>query len=233
MRGRTVLKIAIGALVIAGAFWLFLKSVRDTLAEPYFVDGSALADWTLVLDEPGPAGAAILALQPPGRMASEVFRQIFQRAMVSLTAPTPPAMPVVLRSEYVAALQSALPADELLVLAREAGLEQERFEPVCLASRQEAAAGRSRQLYFAMFDAAAFRRFREQLARLHEERGGSGRFDPAALPPVLPVASSDADFARWWPLEVDANRDCQAPLVVAGGESGSAPPLRPPDAAAW
>ena len=38
--------------------------------------------------------------------------------------------------------------------------------------------------------------------------------DPAALPPVLIVAGSDAAFARWLPLRVEGEDDCLAPLAL-------------------
>jgi hypothetical protein len=214
MRARVFLKFALVVVLVAGLAVLFLRTVHDTLAEPYVVRGAVLSGWTLAIEEPGGPAAAMVALRPPPRLTRELFRQIFQRTMVSMTTPAQPAMPVVLQGEYAESLQSVMLADEILALARKAGLERERFEPVCLASRQESAGGRSSQLYFAVFEASAVGAFREQLAALHRERGGSGRFEPEALAPLLPVASSDADFARWWPLELDPGRDCQAPLLV-------------------
>ena len=38
--------------------------------------------------------------------------------------------------------------------------------------------------------------------------------DPGALRPIVPVASFEPDFQRWWPFQVDPARDCQTGLVV-------------------
>lgn len=201
------------ALIVVGVPWLFLKTVRETMSEPYLIDDASLSGWTLVVAEPAPPATALLALQPPGRLAAGVFQQIFRRTMESMTAPGLATMPVVLQSEYLASLHTVLSPEEILEVARQAGLGDTRFGPVCLGVKREPYAGRSRQLFFALFEALAFSRFREELARLYEERGGSDPFDPTALHPVLPIASSDADFARWWPLEVNRTTDCQAPLT--------------------
>jgi hypothetical protein len=63
-----------------------------------------------------------------------------------------------------------------------------------------------------VFDSPGFVRARDEVARLLAARGAPGGFDPAALKPVLPIASTEPDFDRWmWPLRVDT-AECQAPL---------------------
>ena len=105
-----------------------------------------------------------------------------------------------------------LSADELLDAARRSGLAAAQVEPVCMAVKREPAAGRTRQLYVAVFDAPAVRAFRQDVARLYADAGGTGTFDPMTLDPVLPIASSDANFLSWWPLDIDREADCVAPL---------------------
>ncbi len=213
MQRNTWLKAGLVALLIVGVPWLFLRTVRNTIAEPYVIDDASLSGWTLALAEMPPSSHALIALQPPGGLVPDLFQQIFHRTMESMTTPGRPAMPVVLQSEFVTALREVLAPEEILEAAWHAGLEEARFDPVCMAVKREPAAGRTRQLYFVVFEAPAFLRFRQALARLYVGRGGVELFDPAGFELVLPVASSDADFAGWWPLEVDRATDCRAPLT--------------------
>ncbi len=213
MQRNTWLKVGLVALLIVGVPWLFLQTVQDTIAEPYDIDDASLSGWTLTLAEMRQTSHALIALQPPGGLVPDLFQQIFHRTMQSMTTPGRPAMPVVLQSEFVTALREVLSPEEILEAARQAGLEEARFDPVCMAVKREPAAGRTRQLYFVVFEAPAFLRFRQALARLSVGGGGAESFDPTGLELVLPVASSDADFAGWWPLDVDRATDCRAPLT--------------------
>ena len=213
MQRKTWLKLGLVALLIVGVPWLFLRTVQNTIAEPYVIDDASLSGWTLALAETRQPSPALITLQPPGGLVPDLFQQIFRRTMESMTTPGQPAMPVVLQSEFVTTLREVLSPEEILAAARQSGLEDARFNLVCMAVRREPAAGRTRQLYFVVFEAPAFLRFRQTLARLYVGGGGADEFDPAGLDLVLPVASSDADFAGWWPLEVDRATDCQAPLT--------------------
>ena len=70
------------------------------------------------------------------------------------------------------------------------------------------------QRFFVIFESPGFTRVREELARLLQARGASG-FDPAALRPILAVASTEPDFDRWvWPLRVNPDTDCVAPIAL-------------------
>ncbi len=213
MRSRTWRKLGLITVFLVGLSWLFLRSVRETMSEPYDIDAATLSGWSLVLADPAQPTVALLALRPPTQMPAELFQQIFRRTMESLTTPGVPAMPTVLRAEYLTSLRSVLSPAEILDVARQTGLEQARLGPLCIGLKREPQGGRSRQLFFALFEAPAFDRFRNELARLYAERGGTSPFDPAALRPILPLASSDSDFTRWWPLEVDQENDCRAPLT--------------------
>lgn len=212
MQRKTWIKGGLAVLLLAGMSWLFLRSVKSTLAEPYVIDDASLSGWALALAETQQSSPALLTLQPPVELAPALFRQIFQRTMESMTSPGQPAMPVVLQSEFLIALREVLSPAEILQAARQSGLEEARFEPVCMAVKRESAVNRTRQLHFVVFEAPAVLGFRQALARLYVGRGGAGSFDPEGLVLVLPIASSDADFAGWWPLDVDRATDCQAPL---------------------
>ena len=215
MRRTTWLKLGVSALLVVGLPWLFLRSVQDTIAEPYAVDPEGLSGWTLAIHETRQPAPAVITLLPPGGLVPDLFQQIFHRTMESMTTPAQPAMPVVLQSEFAASLRDVLLPEDILEAALESGLEDTKFGPVCMAVKREPSGGRTRQLYFVVFEAPAFTQFRQELARLYAEGGGAAPFDPTALELVLPVASSDANFAGWWPLEVDREVDCLARLRVS------------------
>ena len=141
-------------------------------------------------------------------LAGNLFRQVFSRAGESLNAPGVPSIPLLLQSEFDSAFASRTTLDALLASARAAGLESTPFEPRCMGYRRESARGVNRQLYFVLFDAPAFARFREQLAA-----GAGAPFDTAALSPVLFIATSGATFDQWLPFRGDPQADCLAPLV--------------------
>jgi hypothetical protein len=146
-------------------------------------------------------------------MMADVFRQIFQRSGVSLAGPNRASMPVVLAAEYDRALKSVLSAEDLLDLAREAGLENERMQPVCMGIVRVSTGGPVVQRFFMVFESRGFRDFRDELARAHGAKGGTGTFDAAALRPIVPVASFAPDFQQWqWPLQFDEATDCQTRL---------------------
>jgi hypothetical protein len=211
---KIVPKLVIAILLGAGLSWLFLKTVRDTNAEAYVVDPAELSGWTLAIENPESGGPALLVLQPPVSLVADVFRQIFHRTGQSLAGPNRASMPVVLHAEYAAALKGVLSPDELIDAARKAGLERERLAPVCMGITREATGGPVTQRFFMVFESSAFRRFRDDLARLHQSKQGRGSFDASALRPIVPVASFEPDFHLWpWPLQFDAARDCQTPLA--------------------
>jgi hypothetical protein len=133
--------------------------------------------------------------------------------MESLNAPAAAWIPLVLRSEFDGALGGALTVDEVVEVARGAGLESAPLEPHCLAHRRVSQPGVTRQVYFAVFRFAAFERFRTSLAARAAEAGGGTGFEPEALSPVMFVAASDAVFHRWLPI-ANPEPDCVAPIHV-------------------
>ena len=211
---KVLRKAALLSLIAAGLGWLFLQTIRQTNAEPYTIDGEDVSGWTLALEDPEFGGHGILVLQPPVGLPAELFRQIFLRSGLSMAGPARPSMPIVLRSEYGKEAAAILPPAQMLETARAAGLERERVEPRCMVLRQESSSGPPSQRFFVVFDSAAFTRVRKELARLLQARGANG-FDPAALRPLLAVASTEPDFDRWvWPLRVNPDTDCVAPIAL-------------------
>ena len=108
MQRTTWLKLGVAALLVVGLPWLFLRTVRDTIAEPYTVAPEALSGWTLAIHETRQPAPAVITLLPPDGLVSDLFQQIFRRTMESMTTPTRPAMPVVLQSEFAASLREVL-----------------------------------------------------------------------------------------------------------------------------
>ena len=212
MKRKTLIKLGIVAILLAGLPWLFLRTVRNTIAEPYAIDMATLNGWRLEIQEEIRSPALII-LRPPDSLVPKLFQQIFHRTMESMTTPAEPAMAVVLQEEFSVSLRQVLSAQEILEVARSTGLNESRLSPVCMAIKREPSRGRTRQLYFVVFEASSYTNFREELARLYRDRGGQFQFEPTALELVLPIASSDANFSGWWPLDVDRDADCQAPLA--------------------
>lgn len=214
MAVKIVRKAVLVLLIVAGLGWLFLKTVRDTNAEPYTIDREDLSGWTLALEDAEFGGPGVLVLQPPVGMPAELFRQIFLRSGLSMAGPSRPSLPIVLRSEYGKDVAAVLSPAQMLEAARATGLERERLEPRCMVLRQETSSGPPSQRFFVIFESPGFTRVREEVARLLQVRGITG-FDPAALRPILAVASTEPDFDRWvWPLRVNPDTDCSAPIAL-------------------
>ena len=205
--------IAIVALAVLG--WLFWRTVQSSLAEPYVIDAVMVSEWTLALRGPMQPGAGLLVLQPSDQLRAELFQQIFNRTMESMTSPTVAALPLVLHAEYRDALGSVLTPSDLLDTAEESGLATATPAPLCIGVVRREGIGTTRQLYYALFETPAVGRFRDALARRYAEAGGTGEFVPDDLPLAVPIAASDADFASWWPLDVSPESDCLAPLVAS------------------
>ena len=204
--------IAIVALPVLG--WLFWWTVQSSLAEPYVIDVALVSEWTLALRGPMQPGAGLLVLQPSGQLRAELFQQIFNRTMESMTSPTVAAMPLVLHAEYRDALGSVLAPPDVLKVAEDSGVSTAAPAPVCIGVVRREGSGTTRQLYYAIFYAPEIGRFRQALASRYAEAGGTAAFEPGGFPLVVPIAASDADFASWWPLDVSAESDCLAPLVT-------------------
>lgn len=208
-RSSTLIKVFVLVLVIGGAGVLFVRSLDDTRSEPYAVRAESLTGWTLMADESAPADRPLVLLSPPPEMPMRLFRQVFARAGESLSTPNAPGIALVLAGEL---RDVPVSVDELLTLAREAGLERARLTARCMGYRRESQPGSTRQLYFVWFDVPEFGAFRQALLDRVRAEGGSS-FDAGALSPVMMLAAAP-DFTRWMPIVVDNEKDCVAPVEV-------------------
>ena len=201
----------VAAIVVLGALGvLFVRSARDARATPYTVSRDQLTRWTLALDPASERSGRLLSLQADPMLSGGLFKQIFARAAESMSAPAIGAIPIVLTSEFDAAMAAQVTPQALLQMARTAGLDQARPEPVCVALRRVSEPGVTRQAYFVLFSLPAFDAFRRQVAA---RLGTSSAFDASAQSPVALVAASDDAFERWLPIHADA-ADCTAPITV-------------------
>lgn len=214
-RSKSLLKVALLVAVAAGLGFLFIRSAQSTRSEAYTVGRDLLRNWTVSFDPAASATAPVLVLRPPAELVSGLFRQVFSRTMESLSSPTEPEIPLVLKGEFDRAFAGRVTPEALIAAARSAGLDSGSLVPRCLAYRRVSEPGTTRQLYFVLFDAPVFERFRLQIAALREGQPvPTSVFDPAALSPVLIIGASDSAFNRWLPLRADPNADCLAPIKI-------------------
>ena len=204
--------IALAGLAVLG--WLFWQTVQSSLTEAYAVDAGLASEWNLALRDRPERDAGLLVLEASDQLRAELFQQIFTRTMESFMSPAGATVPLVLNAEYRESLGSVLSPQDLLQVAEASGLSDTVPAPVCIGVVRGEDAASTRQLYYAIFEAPDVGRFREALARRYAEAGGAAAFEPDGFPLVMPLAASDGDFASWWPLDVSAATDCQAPLVV-------------------
>lgn len=210
---RTFVKVGVGVAALGVLVWLFVSTLQDTIAEPYDIGSTAFSGWTLVSRAPRPGDLAVLGLRPPQPLTPALFDELFARTMASLTTPGTPMLPIVLAREVQGELGIVLPPDEMLTVARAAGLERVELRPVCMAVKREPFMGRTREFFFVLFDVPELAAVRQQLAALATDRGVTGALNDATFEFVLPVAASDGEFDSWWPLVVDREADCQAPVT--------------------
>lgn len=211
---KTLLKVIIALAALAVLAVLFVRSARSAREQPFTIARQNLAGWTLTLaPDADPLGSS-LSITPKAELMPPLGRELFARMAETLHYP-PPAMPIVLRSEFDRAIAGVLTREALLAAARDAGLESAPFQPHCMARRRVSAPGVVRGVYFILFDLPQFIQFREQVAqRLRAAGRDASLFDPAALSPVLIAADLDGSFSGWLPLRADPEADCFAPVVV-------------------
>ena len=198
------IKVVIALIVVAVVGVLFVRSAQDSRAQPYQVSARHLAGWTLGIDTAFDAQGSVVSLRPPAEMPMNLFRQLFSRQMESMSLPSVPGIPLAFRPE----LPATVTADQLLALARAAGLERAVIEPKCIGYRRVSATGVTRQLYFMVFNVSGFDAFRQAVAKV-----AGPDFNPAALSPLM-MMSASPDFSGWLPIGPDAGRDCVAPVTV-------------------
>ncbi len=211
---KILLKVMIAVVAVAVLAVLFVLSVRSTGAQPFTIERSHLAGWTLALAPDDDQLGSVLSITPQSELMPPLTRALFSRMGESLHYP-PHAIPLVLRTEFQRAIAGVLTPAALLDAAREAGLESAAFQPRCMAERRITNPGMVRGVYFLLFDLPEFTRFRVQVAQQLRAAGGDpSLFDPAALSPVLIAADLDGRFSSWQPLRADPDVDCFAPVVV-------------------
>lgn len=210
MRKQTLVKIGLGLAALVVVPWLFLRTLQDTIATPYEVPEGSLSGWTLVLADPMRPAVWAAGLQPPDLFRAGLFDQLFDRTMASMTSPVDDVLPIVLDSELRGGPAARLFPEAIRQAAAEAGLEQVRLEPVCMAVKRQTFSGRTREFFFVVFDVPEVSAFRRRLGELAGEGAGPDALGPLDL--ILPIAGSDTAFTGWWPVVVDREVDCQAPV---------------------
>jgi hypothetical protein len=211
MPRRTPLPIKIGIvlLLLAGVAVLFMRSLDDARAEPFTVRGEHLAPWTLASDAAAVGDRAVVALTPPPELPLRLFRQVFTRAGESLSTPLNPGLALVLADELRGV---SVPVDELMSMARAAGLDRAPLKPRCMGYRRDSRPGATRQVYFLVFDMPEFVVFRQALVA-RTGALGSSTFSAAGLSPVMLMAGQP-DVSGWMPIVVDVEKDCLAPVMT-------------------
>jgi hypothetical protein len=208
-----LVKIVIVLAALAGFFYLFRQSIDSVRSEPYVIQRQYTEPWTLAIESATTATSPILVARPPEDFGSRLFDQIFERAMESMKGSFGGGVPLVLRGEYEQSLAGRYTPEALLELARAGGLDRTAFTPVCVSIKRVSEPGRTRQLYYVIFESPAFVEFRARLGR--EVAGQSSpAFAPAALSPVLIVGGTEGDFDRWLPIAAAADRDFVAPIAI-------------------
>jgi hypothetical protein len=201
-------RLEIGAVVFAVVVLGVLAFYAFRGRGPYNVEAKELSGWTLARGEPG--DPALVGLQPPAPLPAELFNQVLGRRGPALVAPAHPMVPLVLQSEYSDSLQGAYSIEDILDLARDTGVADARFEPVCVGQRKDS----SQQLFYVVFSAPAFDTFRDRLTPLFQEHAGAVPYDPSLVRPILAVAATDQKFTHLWPVAFNAASDCESQLQV-------------------
>jgi hypothetical protein len=214
-RTNRLIKIPIAVVLLALVAFLFVRSARDSRANPFTVERAQLTGWTLGIEAASGPSSPLLVLQAPPDLSNGLFRQLFSRAMESLSMPVPAEIPLLLKGEFDRAFAGRLTPEALLDVARSAGLGAGALQPRCMVYRRVSSPERTRQVYFALFDLPAFTAFRAQIGDRLGAAGSAGvAYDPAALSPAMVVAASDTEFNAWLPIKADPDKDCLAPIVA-------------------
>jgi hypothetical protein len=218
-----LLKGGVGLILLTLLGFLFMRTVRGTRAEPYTIPPDGMGPWTLAFEPGDRPQDPILVWRPPAGLTGGLFGQLFKRAMESMSAPAVSGMPLVLASElaHAQARHPALTREVLMTAAREAGLDRMPPQPRCMAHRRAQGGGDREQLYFVLFDPAAFGRFRQRIGAVLNDGVTPARdFDPALLPPALMLALVESTTERWLPMRADPAADCVAPILLAPAPPG-------------
>ena len=74
MRQKLLLKLGIAAVAVAVFCLLFVRSLRQTTAEPYVLNQTAMTGWRLALAQSDERNVAVLSLRPPVDSVRELFQ---------------------------------------------------------------------------------------------------------------------------------------------------------------
>jgi hypothetical protein len=206
---RLLVKVAGALAVVAGVGFLIMQTARSSRSEPYSVPPEALQPWTLSIEVSSAPNDAVLMLRPPMALTTALFDQTFKRSMESMRAPETAGIALALQGELERAGSERISPDELLEIARRAGLASVAPAARCLGHRRLPEPDTRQQVFFAIFDSPAFKTFRQELAT----RLGPS-LDAGFLSPVMLVGTVESLQGRWLPLHVDPEKDCVAPIVV-------------------
>jgi hypothetical protein len=197
------------ALVVAA---LVSVVVLDQRSEPYSVDGAMLAGWKVAM------GSAedpwVMAVQPPSALTAALFEQVSKKVGRPLVAPPHSALPLVMRKEHDDSLQGVFGVTDIDRMARGTFSDASRFEPVCIGHLVDDRNGSSGELFFLAVNSREFNDLRIEIQPDFPEHAGVGIYDAGSLTPILPIATTDNDFERWWPIRLDETVDCQAQVLV-------------------
>jgi hypothetical protein len=97
-------------------------------------------------------------------------------------------------------------------MARGAFSETSRFEPVCIGHLVDRG-GSGGELFFLAVNSRDFNDLRIEIQPDFPEHAGVGIYDAGSLTPILPIAMTDKNFERWWPIKLDEAVDCQAQVA--------------------
>lgn len=206
---KSLLIITAVTAVVAALVWLV---VLDQRSEPYTVESATLTDWKVVIgraEDPW-----VMAVQPPAALTSSLFQQIEKKVGRSLVAPPHSALPLVMRKEHDDALQGVFGVTDIDRMARGTFSDASRFEPVCIGHLVDGRDGSSGELFFLAVNSREFNDLRIEIQPDFPEHAGIGIYDAGSLTPILPIATTDKDFERWWPIKLDQTADCQAQVLV-------------------
>ena len=198
--------IVVVAAVMAFAFW---RSVHTARSEAYTLSAGSQRPWQLTMATPSGPNDPVLLLEPPPDVSRELFDQVFKRSMESMGAPDIVGIPLVLQGELERAGAARVSRDDLVAMARQAGLDGALPAPRCMGHRRAPEPTPRQQAFFAIFDLPAFTTFRTNLAA----RLGAS-FDPAFVTPALFVGIVESRQPLWVPLHADAAKDCIAPIAI-------------------
>jgi hypothetical protein len=209
-RSKVVVKVVVALVAVAALAYGFMGSARQSRSQAYVVPNAHLRPWTVSVEMATQPNEPILMLRPPSALSSDLFDQTFKRSMESMSAPETAGIPLVLQGELERAGSERISADDLLAIARHAGLETVPPQPRCLAHRRAPEPDTRQQLYFAIFQSQAFQAFRGELRQRLGEK-----FDPEFLTPILFVGVVESHLSRWLPIHVEGEKDCVAPIEVS------------------